>query len=106
MGSEGGTAAQGSTFRSRHGALLFRIFKYTLYALLAFNIYLFAWHETIVEALDSFGWIILLGTFEYESSTLKEDYASRWEKYGIIAAQLVGYGQRRRLAARLRRHRV
>ncbi len=75
-----------------HGHRLFRAFKYTLYALLTFNIYLFLRHETLTEALDSLGWVILLAAFEYESSALHEEYSSAWEKYGILGAQLIGYG--------------
>jgi hypothetical protein len=92
MDSSGGTIEPTGILRGRYGPLLFRIFKYTLYALLAFNVYLFLRHETLTEALDSFGWIILLATFEFESSTLKEAYSSNWEKYGLLAAQVVGYG--------------
>jgi hypothetical protein len=77
--------------RARHGARLFRLLKYTLYALLAFNIYLFATRETVVEALDSLGWVILLGTFEYESSSLHENYSSKREQYALIGAQCIGY---------------
>jgi hypothetical protein len=91
METGSGTTEQPGTSRGRYSPLLFRIVKYTLYALLAFNIYLFASHETVTEALDSFGWVILLGTFEYESSSLHEQYSSKWEQYALIGAQVVGY---------------
>ena len=73
-------------------SLPFNIFKYSVYALLAFNILLFMLHGTTHEALDSFGWVILLGTFEYESTSLDEVYSSAFEKWALFAFQCVGYG--------------
>ena len=73
-------------------ALHFRMFKYSVYALLTFNILLFMIHGTAYEALDSLGWVLLLATFEYESTSLDEVYASQKEKWGIFAVQCVGYG--------------
>lgn len=70
----------------------FRMFKYSVYALLTFNILLFMIHGTAYEALDSLGWVLLLATFEYESTSLDEVYASPKEKWGIFAVQCVGYG--------------
>jgi hypothetical protein len=75
----------------RH-SLQFRLFKYAVYALLTFNILLFTIHGTVYEALDSLGWVILLATFEYESSSLDEVYSSPWEKWGLFAFQCLGYG--------------
>lgn len=76
---------------SKH-SLHFRTFKYSVYALLTFNILLFLIHGTMHEALDSLGWVLLLATFEYESTSLDEVYASRTEKWGIFAVQCIGYG--------------
>ena len=45
--------------KKNHHSLPFNIFKYSVYALLAFNILLFLLHGTTHEALDSFGWVIL-----------------------------------------------
>jgi len=73
-------------------SLHFRMFKYSVYALLTFNILLFMLHGTVYEALDSLGWVILLGTFEYESTSLDEVYASKFEKWGLFAFQSLGYG--------------
>lgn len=73
---------------SRH----FRLFKYSVYALLTFNILLFLIHGTAHEALDSLGWVILLATFEYESTSLDEVYASQTEKWTLFAFQCLGYG--------------
>ncbi len=53
---------------------------------------IYLWGSTLNEALDSIGWLILLGTFEYESVTLNDDYGSHWEKYGLMALQTLGYG--------------
>ncbi|MEI6541854.1 MAG: hypothetical protein WCO86_20360 [Planctomycetota bacterium] len=73
-------------------SLPFSIFKYSVYALLTFNILLFLLHGTLHEALDSFGWVILLGTFEYESTSLDEVYNSAFEKWTLFAFQCLGYG--------------
>lgn len=76
----------------KHHSPQFKFFKYSVYALLTFNILLFLVHGTAHEALDSFGWVILLGTFEYESTSLDEVYASAMEKWGLFAFQFLGYG--------------
>lgn len=76
---------------SRSGSLRFAIFKYTVFALLAFNIYLFMVHATLHEAVDSIGWVILLGTFEYETTSLHQEYSSPIEKYALLAAQTFAY---------------
>lgn len=73
------------------GSLRFRIFKYTVYSLLAINILLFLIHGAPHEALDSLGWVLLLGTFEWETSSLDQDYSSSREKYALRAAQALGY---------------
>ena len=75
-----------------HHSLPFNVFKYSVYALLAFNILLFLLHGSMHEALDSFGWVILLGTFEYESTSLDEVYSSPFEKWALFAFQCLGYG--------------
>lgn len=77
--------------RKNH-SLHFKFFKYSVYALLTFNILLFLIHGTAYEALDSLGWVILLGTFESESTSLDEVYASKTEKWTLFAFQCIGYG--------------
>lgn len=72
--------------------LLFTAFKYVLYTLLTINIGLFLRHGTLNEALDSLGWVLLLGVFEWETRALGEEYLSRREKIVIWVLQLVGYG--------------
>jgi hypothetical protein len=39
-------------------ALRFRAFKWCVYGLLALNLGLFLLFETLVEALDSLGWLV------------------------------------------------
>lgn len=73
-------------------SLRFRLFKYTVYTLLAINILLFLIHGEAFEALDSLGWVLLLGTFEYETTSMDEDYVSPFEKYGLRTVQAIGYG--------------
>lgn len=70
----------------------FAIFKYTVYGLLALNIVLFLIFGSPHEAIDLLGWVLLLGSFEYETSSLGEDYASATEKYTLWTLQIVGYG--------------
>ena len=63
----------------------FRVFKFAVYGLLTFNREGFH-----AEVLDQIGWLILLGVFEWESTTLHRDYLPR-EKVALGAAQAVGY---------------
>ncbi len=69
---------------------MFRVFKWTVYGLLALNLGLFLLFETAVEALDSFGWLVLLGVLEWESSTLGRLRSAR-ERAALRGAQAVGY---------------
>ncbi len=68
----------------------FQIFKWSVYGLLTLNLGLFLLFETLVEALDSLGWLVLLGVLECESSTLGKLRSAR-EKTALWAAQGVGY---------------
>ena len=72
--------------------IAFRVFKYTIYALLAFNIFLYVRYRNPVEALDAAGWVILLAAYEYETSYFDLDYSSNVEKYTLAIIQAVGYG--------------
>ncbi|MFO1091409.1 MAG: hypothetical protein U1E46_17685 [Hyphomicrobiales bacterium] len=76
----------------KHHSLQFRLFKYSVFALLAFNILLFLIHASAYEAIDSLGWVILLGVFEYESTAMDEVYSSPTEKWILFVLQCVGYG--------------
>jgi hypothetical protein len=73
-------------------SLQFRLFKYSVYALLTFNILLFLIYASAYEAIDSLGWVILLATFEYESTALDEVYGSEIEKWTLFGLQCLGYG--------------
>ncbi len=70
--------------------LRFRVFKWSVYGLLALNLGLFLLFETMVEALDSLGWLVLLGVFEWESTTLGRP-RSAGETAALWAAQGLGY---------------
>ena len=70
--------------------MLFRAFKWSVYGLLALNTVLFLLYETLVEALDSLGWLVLLGVFEWETSTLGRP-RSGGETAALWAAQGAGY---------------
>jgi hypothetical protein len=63
-----------------------------VFGLLAGNILLFLVYGGLHEALDSLGWMILLGVFEYETTSLHEAYSSPVEKYVLLALQSLGYG--------------
>ncbi len=70
--------------------MLFRVFKWSVYGLLTLNLGLFLLFETPVEALDSLGWLVLLGVLEWETSTLGRPRSAR-ERGALWAAQGVGY---------------
>lgn len=72
-------------------SLRFVIFKYVVYSLLVLNIVLFLIFGGLHEAIDSLGWMLLLGSFEYETSALDEDYSSPVERYVLWALQITGY---------------
>lgn len=72
-------------------SLRFVIFKYVVYGLLILNIALFLIFGEPHEAIDSLGWILLLGSFEYETSALDKDYSSPIEKYVLWGLQITGY---------------
>jgi hypothetical protein len=84
----------------RHKAFL--AFKWTLYALLAVNTWLyFSTKPTLTPFIDQLAWVTLLATMEYESSTLDQGYSGPWEArfvtglsalaYLVIAGAWVGY---------------
>ena len=68
----------------------FRAFKWCVYGLLALNLGLFLLFETLVEALDSLGWLVLLGVLEWETSTLGRPRSAR-ETAALWAAQGASY---------------
>lgn len=70
----------------------FRIFKWSVYGLLAADIGLFVLTKGMAEVIDQIGWVLLIVTFEYETTSLDQDYAGRWEKFGLIAVQVLAYG--------------
>ena len=59
----------------------FLIFKYVVYGLLAINVVLFLIIGEAHESIDSLGWVLLLGSFEFETSSQDENYGSPTEKY-------------------------
>jgi hypothetical protein len=69
----------------------FNILKFTIYSLLALNLYFFLVHGSLNEVLDSLGWLILLGTFEFETGQPAATYAKRWQGWAVMGAQAVAY---------------
>lgn len=76
-------------FTTRTGQFI--LFKYMIYALLAFNIYLFAMNGTFTETIDTAAWVIILGLFEWETRHLKEEHWSIFEKGVITLLSVFGY---------------
>lgn len=70
----------------------FRVFKWTVYGLLALDTLLFLSVAGKVTAfVDSAAWLVLLGVMEYESSTLGEGYSGRGEKLILTGLNLFAY---------------
>ena len=66
-------------------------FKWVIYALLALNIVLFFIHQTVVEGLDSLGWVVLLILFEYETTHLSKAGIGKVKKYLIHLGRMLSY---------------
>lgn len=76
-------------FTTRTGQFI--LFKYMIYALLAFNIYLFAMNGTFTETIDTAAWVVILALFEWETRHLKEENWSVFEKGVISLLSIFGY---------------
>ncbi|QYZ71593.1 hypothetical protein [Neotabrizicola shimadae] len=75
---------------ARHG---FRLFKWTVYGLLALNVWLFLrTEETLTAFIDSAAWVALLAVMEWESTSLEKPYDSRFEKRIIGLVSVTAYG--------------
>ena len=70
----------------------FILFKYMIYALLTFNIYLFAMNGTFTETIETAAWVVILALFEWETYHLKEEHWSFIEKGIISVLSFFGYG--------------
>lgn len=70
---------------------VFPFFKWTVYVLLGYNVYLFFTEQTFVEGMDSLAWVILLLLFEWETTQLDRPYFSKLEKYAIHGLRLAAY---------------
>lgn len=77
--------------RGRLGARAFFGFKWTIYALLLVNLYVYATEGTPSELLDSLGWVMLLGVYEWETSTLHRDRSGPAERLAVGGVQAVSY---------------
>ncbi len=92
--------------------LTFRLFKYTVYALLTYNIYLFFQEEWLATeqtfsqgivfsdlisgfaaTIDTAAWVVLLFLFELETSVIDDRVLRQPKvKYGFIALRFFSYG--------------
>lgn len=69
----------------------FILFKYTIYSLLAFNIYLFSINGTFTETIDTAAWVIILALFEWETRSMGKPYATKIEPAIIALLSTFGY---------------
>lgn len=69
----------------------FILFKYMIYALLTFNIYLFAINGTFTETIETAAWVVILALFEWETYHLNEEHWSIVEKGIISVLSFFGY---------------
>ena len=91
VAAHSGTASKIS-LRGRYWQRTFTAAKYTIFSALIIDLLIYAVTEPLNDALDSFGWLLLLGAFQYEASSLRQDYLGAWEKWLLGAVQTVGYG--------------
>ncbi len=72
---------------------LFLGFKVVVYGLLIQNSYhYFHGKETLTAFVDQMAWLTLLGTMEYESTTLDKEYSGPWEKRIVWSVTAAAYG--------------
>lgn len=97
--------------RALHPHTLFRVFKYAIYCLLAFNIYLFfseeylasievfrsgwSWSqltEAFSATIDTAAWVVLLLIFELETAVIPDEKLEGRLKWLLLAIKAVAYG--------------
>jgi hypothetical protein len=69
----------------------FVLFKYMVYSLLAFNVYLYAKSGTFTETIDTAAWVVILGLFEWETLSIRQEHWGKIEKGVISLLSLFGY---------------
>jgi hypothetical protein len=72
----------------------FQAFKAVVYVALLANVGVFMWdadHWLAPKAIDQFGWVIILGVFEWETGRLQSGQAITRISAGALAAELAGY---------------
>ena len=96
--------------RALHPHTLFRAFKYLIYCLLAFNIYLFfneeflaaqevfgdslSWShitEAFSATLDTASWVLLLLVFELETAVIPDEKLKGWVVWALFAIKAIAY---------------
>lgn len=96
--------------RALHPHTLFRVFKYSIYCLLAFNIYLFfseeylasmevfrsGWDwsqltEVFSATIDTAAWVVLLLLFELETAVIPDEKLEGRLKWLLLAIKAVAY---------------
>jgi hypothetical protein len=71
---------------------LFPYFKYTVYALLALNIFLFFEYAAPHEGIDSLGWVILLAVFEWQTRERRKLPQTALGKIQFHGVHALAYG--------------
>jgi hypothetical protein len=71
---------------------IFPWFKYTVYALLALNIFLFFKYSSPHEGIDSLGWVILLAIFEWQTRERRKLPGTVDGKVLFFGIHTVAYG--------------
>lgn len=72
----------------------FRVFKTVVYVALLANVGVFMWDADSLlapKAIDQFGWVIILGVFEWETGRLQQGEALTSISPGAVTAELIGY---------------
>lgn len=69
----------------------FMIFKWSVYFLLAGNVFWYFLESKIVESLDTFSWVVVIALYEWETTRMDEEYANKLEMYGITFFRILAY---------------
>jgi hypothetical protein len=69
----------------------FLIFKWSVYTLLAIDVFLYFMESKITETIDQVAWVAIIALYEWETSALDEAYANRLQMYAITFLRLFAY---------------
>lgn len=69
----------------------FLLFKWSVYTLLAINVFLYFMESKITESIDTLSWVIIIGLYEWETTSLDKMYANKLEMYAITFFRILAY---------------